>query len=107
MLQFIAHCLLHADRFSAVFLSCVLTLAGLTFLISHHLEAAVALLVAACPCAVGLATPLSVVAAVGAGARRGLLIKGGLVLEQLANFIRSAAPLAGARAPNPRRRGPP
>ena len=42
------------------------------------------MLVAACPCAVGLATPLSVVAAVGAGARRGLLIKGGLVLEQLA-----------------------
>ena len=73
-----------ADRFSAFFLPCVLILAGLTFLISHHLEAAVAVLVAACPCAVGLATPLSVVAAVGAGARRGLLIKGGLVLEQLA-----------------------
>lgn len=73
-----------ADRFSAVFLPCVLTLAALTLLISHHLEAAVAVLVAACPCAVGLATPLSVVAAVGAGARRGLLIKGGLVLEQLA-----------------------
>jgi len=52
--------------------------------IIHHLEAAVAVLVAACPCAVGLATPLSVVAAVGTGARRGLLIKGGLVLEQLA-----------------------
>ena len=73
-----------ADRFSAFFLPCVLILAGLTLLISHHLEAAIAVLVAACPCAVGLATPLSVVAAVGAGARRGLLIKGGLVLEQLA-----------------------
>ena len=73
-----------ADRFSAIFLPCVLTLAALTLLISHHLEAAVAVLVAACPCAVGLATPLSVVAAVGTGARRGLLIRGGLVLEQLA-----------------------
>lgn len=73
-----------ADRFSALFLSCVLTLAALTFLISHHLEAAIAVLVAACPYAVGLATPLSVVAAVGSGARRGLLIKGGLALEQLA-----------------------
>ncbi|HEX6478508.1 MAG TPA: cation-translocating P-type ATPase [Ktedonobacteraceae bacterium] len=73
-----------ADRFSALFLPFVLTLAGLTFLISHHLEAAIAVLVAACPCAVGLATPLSVVAAVGAGARHGLLIKGGLTLEQLA-----------------------
>jgi Cu+-exporting ATPase len=74
-----------ADRFSALFLPCVLTLALLTFGVSHHLEAAIAVLVAACPCAVGLATPLSVVAAVGSGARRGLLIKGGLALEQLAS----------------------
>jgi Cu+-exporting ATPase len=74
-----------ADRFSAFFLPAVLTLALLTLLISHHLEAAIAVLVAACPCAVGLATPLSVVAAVGSGARRGLLIKGGLALEQLAS----------------------
>jgi Cu+-exporting ATPase len=74
-----------ADRFSAFFLPGVLTLALLTFGVSHHLEAAIAVLVAACPCAVGLATPLSVVAAVGSGARRGLLIKGGLALEQLAS----------------------
>ena len=73
-----------ADRFSAAFLPLVLTLAALTLLLSHHLVAAIAVLVAACPCAVGLATPLSVVAAVGAGARRGLLIKGGLALETLA-----------------------
>lgn len=73
-----------ADRFSAAFLPLVITLAVLTFVISHHLTAAIAVLVAACPCAVGLATPLSVVAAVGAGARRGLLIKGGLALEALA-----------------------
>lgn len=72
-----------ADRFSAFFLPGVLMLAVLTFGVSHHLEAAIAVLVAACPCAVGLATPLSVVAAVGSGARRGLLIKGGLALEQL------------------------
>ncbi len=73
-----------ADRFSAAFLPLVLTLSSLTLLFSHHLVAAIAVLVAACPCAVGLATPLSVVAAVGAGARRGLLIKGGLGLETLA-----------------------
>jgi Cu+-exporting ATPase len=73
-----------ADRFSAAFLPLVLTLAAVTLLVSHHLVAAIAVLVAACPCAVGLATPLSVVAAVGAGARRGLLIKGGLALETLA-----------------------
>ncbi len=73
-----------ADRFSAAFLPLVLMLSALTLLFSHHLVAAIAVLVAACPCAVGLATPLSVVAAVGAGARRGLLIKGGLALEALA-----------------------
>jgi Cu+-exporting ATPase len=73
-----------ADRFSAVFLPLVLTAAALTLLFTHHIVAAIAVLVAACPCAVGLATPLSVVAAVGAGARRGLLIKGGLSLELLA-----------------------
>ena len=73
-----------ADRFSAAFLPLVLTLAALTLLLSHHLVAAIAVLVAACPCAVGLATPLSVVAAVGAGARWGVLVKGGLALEQLA-----------------------
>jgi Cu+-exporting ATPase len=73
-----------ADRFSTVFLPIVLAVAGGTFLVTHHALAAVAVLVAACPCGVGLATPLSVVAAVGAGARRGLLIKGGLYLELLA-----------------------
>src|SRR6266516_1024827 len=73
-----------ADRFSAAFLPLVLSLAALTLLFSHNLVAAIAVLVAAGPCAVGLATPLSVVAAVGAGARRGLLIKGGLALETLA-----------------------
>ena len=73
-----------ADRFSAAFLPLVLTLSALTLLFSHNLVAAIAVLVAACPCAVGLATPLSVVAAVGAGARRGLLIKGGIALETLA-----------------------
>ncbi len=73
-----------ADRFSAVFLPLVLTAAALTLLVGHHLVAAIAVLVAACPCAVGLATPLSVVAAVGAGARHGLLIKGGRHLEALA-----------------------
>lgn len=73
-----------ADRFSAAFLPLVLTLSALTLLFSHHLVAAIAVLVAACPCAVGLATPLSVVAAVGTGARCGLLIKGGPALEAIA-----------------------
>lgn len=73
-----------ADRFTTWFLPTALGVAVLTYLISGEPLYAVAVLVAACPCAVGLATPLSVVASVGSGARHGLLIKGGLYLEALA-----------------------
>jgi len=73
-----------ADRFTTWFLPGAVGIAGLTYLISGEPLFAIAVLVAACPCAVGLATPLSVVASVGSGARHGLLIKGGLYLETLA-----------------------
>ncbi|MEW6003171.1 MAG: cation-translocating P-type ATPase [Nitrospirota bacterium] len=73
-----------ADRFATYFLPSALTFAFLTYLISGKAIYAIAVLVAACPCAVGLATPLSVIASVGSGAKRGLLIKGGLYLEALA-----------------------
>ncbi len=73
-----------ADRFTTYFLPSAVSFALLTYLISGRAIYAIAVLVAACPCAVGLATPLSVVASVGSSARRGLLIKGGLYLEALA-----------------------
>lgn len=73
-----------ADRFTTYFLPTAIAVAGLTYFISGEATYAIAVLVAACPCAVGLATPLSVVASVGSGARRGLLVKGGLYLERLA-----------------------
>ena len=73
-----------ADRFTAWFLPIVVLIAAITYAVSHNLVAAIAVMVAACPCAVGLATPLSVVASVGSAARRGLLIKGGRTLEALA-----------------------
>ncbi|MEO0268942.1 MAG: cation-translocating P-type ATPase [candidate division WOR-3 bacterium] len=73
-----------ADRFTTYFLPCALGFAILTYFISGKAIYAIAVLVAACPCAVGLATPLSVIASVGSSARRGLLIKGGLYLEALA-----------------------
>ncbi len=73
-----------ADRFTTYFLPAAIGVAVLTYLISGELIYAISVLVAACPCAVGLATPLSVIASVGSGARRGLLIKGGLYLERLA-----------------------
>jgi Cd2+/Zn2+-exporting ATPase/Cu+-exporting ATPase len=73
-----------ADRFTTYFLPSAVSFALLTYLISGKAIYAIAVLIAACPCAVGLATPLSVIASVGSSARRGLLIKGGLYLEALA-----------------------
>ncbi|MFM1868326.1 MAG: putative copper-importing P-type ATPase, partial [Planctomycetota bacterium] len=46
------------------------------------IERAIAMLVVTCPCALGLATPLAVVAGLGKGARRGVLVKGGDILER-------------------------
>ncbi len=72
-----------ADRFSAYFLPIVLAIAALTFLLSRDPLATAAVLVVACSCSIALATPIAVLASVGAAARRGLLIKGGRYLELL------------------------
>lgn len=73
-----------ADRFSAYYLPVVLSIAGLTYLLRRDPQAVVAVLVVACSCAFALATPIAMLASIGAGARRGLLIKGGKYLEILA-----------------------
>jgi Cu+-exporting ATPase len=78
-----------ADRVSAVFVPAILVLAALTFaawaLTGHGLVAAmipaVATVVVACPCALGLATPVAVMVSSGRGAELGLLIRGGETLE--------------------------
>jgi Cu+-exporting ATPase len=82
-----------ADTISAVFVPVILGLAALTltgWMFSAHtftdaLVAAVSVLVVACPCALGLATPTAIVRAVGIGARRGLLFRDASSLERLAN----------------------
>lgn len=73
-----------ADRFTAYFIPLVFSIAGLTFLLSQSVTATVAVLVVSCACGIALATPIAVVASVGSAARRGILIKGGLYLEALA-----------------------
>jgi Cu2+-exporting ATPase len=79
-----------ADRISGWFVLVVLTLALVTLALwlrtdpSRAVENAVALLIVSCPCALGLATPLAVSAAVGNAARAGILVKGGDALEVLA-----------------------
>ena len=87
-----------ADRASAIFVPTVLGLASLTFAVwaiventnGHHegfaraLSIAIAVLIIACPCAMGLAVPAAITVSLGRAAQSGLLIKGGEALERLA-----------------------
>ncbi|HVI46954.1 MAG TPA: cation-translocating P-type ATPase [Chitinophaga sp.] len=84
-----------ADRISAVFVPLVLSIAVITFLgwyfIGHTplvtaMMRSIAVLVIACPCAMGLATPAAVMVGLGRAARNGILIKGGHTLEMFKNI---------------------
>jgi Cu+-exporting ATPase len=79
-----------ADRVAGVFVPIVLGIAMLTlagWAVTGHdtndmFSAAVAVLIIACPCALGLATPTAIMVGTGRGAQLGIIIKGGEVLEQ-------------------------
>lgn len=73
-----------ADRFAGYYTPFILIMAALAWAVTGETLNAVAVLVVSCACAITLATPVVVLASVGAAARQGLLIKGGLALEQLA-----------------------
>lgn len=78
-----------ADQVAGVFVPIVLVIAALTFIawymggtgIDKAMISAVAVLVIACPCALGLATPTAIMVGTGKGAENGILIKGGEYLE--------------------------
>jgi cation-transporting P-type ATPase C len=74
------------ERFSTRFVPFSFALAGVVLLITRDIRRAVTMLLIACPCAAGLATPTAVSAAIGNGARRGVLIKGGTPLEAAAKL---------------------
>jgi Cd2+/Zn2+-exporting ATPase len=86
------------DRFSAVYTPVVVALAGLIALAgwafttddSTWMYRALVLLVIACPCALVISTPVSIVSAIGAATRLGALVKGGAALEDLGR-IRTVA----------------
>jgi P-type Cu+ transporter len=83
-----------ADRVAAYFVPAVIVAAVLAFAgwalfgpeprFAHALIAAVAVLIIACPCALGLATPISIMVAVGRGAHAGVLVRNAEALETLA-----------------------
>jgi Cd2+/Zn2+-exporting ATPase/Cu+-exporting ATPase len=73
-----------ADKVSSYVLPVVIGVALLTFVLSGDPLATAAVLLVACSCAFAMATPIAMLASIGAAAKRGLLIKGGKYLELLA-----------------------
>ena len=82
-----------ADKVAGIFVPTVLAVSVLTFVVwmwlgpepklAHAIVNAVAVLIIACPCALGLATPMSIMVGVGRGAQEGVLVKNAEALEQL------------------------
>lgn len=69
------------ENFSRRFVPTSFLLSALTLVVTRDVRRAMTMLLVACPCAVGLSTPTVISAAIGNGARRGILIKGGSHLE--------------------------
>jgi Cu+-exporting ATPase len=82
-----------ADRVAGIFVPAVLAVSALTMVLwmwlgpepklAHAIVNAVAVLIIACPCALGLATPMSIMVGVGRGAQEGVLVKNAEALERL------------------------
>ncbi len=82
-----------ADKVAGIFVPVVLAVSVITFILwmwlgpepklAHAIVNAVAVLIIACPCALGLATPMSIMVGVGRGAQEGVLVKNAEALERL------------------------
>jgi Cu+-exporting ATPase len=82
-----------ADKIGGIFVPVVLGVSVLTFFVwmilgpeptfAHAVVNAIAVLIIACPCALGLATPMSIMVAIGRGAQEGVLVKNAQILERL------------------------
>jgi Cd2+/Zn2+-exporting ATPase len=72
-----------ANKYAKILVPATFSIAVVTFLLSGDIMRAITVLVVVCPCALVLATPTAVVAAIGNAAKRGMLIKSGAVIEQV------------------------
>ncbi|QDR82376.1 heavy metal translocating P-type ATPase [Sporomusa termitida] len=71
-----------ADQYSARIIPASFLLAFIVFLLTRDIRRTMTILIVACPCAAGLATPTALSAAIGNAAGRGILVKGGRYLEE-------------------------
>ena len=72
------------DRYAAWFTPVILTVAILTFVFTRDVERAITVLIVGCPCSFLLAGPVATVSAIGQAAKEGILVKGGIYLENIA-----------------------
>jgi P-type Cu+ transporter len=75
-----------SDRLAAGLVYFALGAAVLTFVVTRNLTSTIAVIIVAGACGVAAGTPLAVLAGIGSAARRGIIIKGGLYLEQLSQI---------------------
>ena len=75
------------DRYAGWFTPVILSCALLTFIITRDLERAITVLIVGCPCSFILAGPVATVSAIGNASRQGILVKGGIYLENMGKAV--------------------
>lgn len=73
-----------ADRYARWFTPIILAIAGLAFFVTGDARRVISIFLIACPCALTIATPTAVIAGIGNAAKKGILIRGGTILEKAA-----------------------